>query len=659
MAFGFDRIVEALEQFDLFPKEVKNSVTKVLVTNFEDEPKLAVVELVHDGKSGKYVFPQERTEPYEVLFEVEDNVSIALSAERQRGWSGTLGPFHTTKDKIESIEPVLDTTAEFFESNPAYKKDTEAVLYIYHLKKSAELKLEKIVNVVAVALNEHVLTEYGALTQEKISVENYHNSVESDAETANRPGLFISLPATHADRALSLISYLQSVENVIHRDDDDRQRPAFQYQFFDRKNNIVVSNATKFDMTPVNANGDLIELQNRNNPLSFNASFKGEQGVGFQFTFREESPYPHLTENQFFTFPTLIWGRTTVPSGTVASLSIYCMDNEHDVRLLQQLVVNGLRCQGRNMWKDNKCVEQGNSMQTLEGSTKAPASPFAQQPVQPVQQVKQPKPALVQPPKLAPVQPPKLSPNTQTTPVQPPKLSPNAQTTPVQPPKFSPNTQTTTIQPPKPSAVTPPQPIDLQTVQKQERLQLEHNQTLEAARVKDAAKKEADAKLKRAEEDKKKQLAAAALEAKKKQAILEEAERKEKEIKDERRRVENALKKKQDDEREQLALAQKQEKKAAATGVVLPKQYEHLHRAQTQTQTQTPPEYYQPSATRYRTTRTGRSQTRSRSGTRSRSKSRTRLQRSRSIRRKVTSFRRKTSSRNRRNGRRSKVVTNR
>lgn len=36
LAFGFDRVMEALEQFDLFPSDIKTSQTKVLVTNFEE-----------------------------------------------------------------------------------------------------------------------------------------------------------------------------------------------------------------------------------------------------------------------------------------------------------------------------------------------------------------------------------------------------------------------------------------------------------------------------------------------------------------------------------------------------------------------------------------------------------------------------------------------
>lgn len=36
LAFGFDRIVEALEEFNLFPPSVKMSATQVLVTNFEE-----------------------------------------------------------------------------------------------------------------------------------------------------------------------------------------------------------------------------------------------------------------------------------------------------------------------------------------------------------------------------------------------------------------------------------------------------------------------------------------------------------------------------------------------------------------------------------------------------------------------------------------------
>jgi len=43
-SFGFDRIIEAMEQLNLFPADLANSVTKVLVTIFSEELKQKSME---------------------------------------------------------------------------------------------------------------------------------------------------------------------------------------------------------------------------------------------------------------------------------------------------------------------------------------------------------------------------------------------------------------------------------------------------------------------------------------------------------------------------------------------------------------------------------------------------------------------------------------
>ena len=67
LAFGFDRVMEALEQFNLFPEEVKTSATRVLVTNFEEgllEENLAVTSRLRSKNINTelYLNPKDKLE---------------------------------------------------------------------------------------------------------------------------------------------------------------------------------------------------------------------------------------------------------------------------------------------------------------------------------------------------------------------------------------------------------------------------------------------------------------------------------------------------------------------------------------------------------------------------------------------------------------------
>lgn len=63
-SWGFDRVLEALGQFKLFPKELAKTVSKVLVTTFSPEltdSSLAIVSKLREGGISGEIFPDETT----------------------------------------------------------------------------------------------------------------------------------------------------------------------------------------------------------------------------------------------------------------------------------------------------------------------------------------------------------------------------------------------------------------------------------------------------------------------------------------------------------------------------------------------------------------------------------------------------------------------
>lgn len=583
------------------------------VNNFTAEPALPSVQATE--KNGVIYLPLTTAngttiqEPYSLLVThpTTNDVGIALAATFKTGYRQ---PYYLPKANPDSF---LSLRRSLHDNNATLLKypGAEVMLEVFHIMKTEKLKVVDIVEYVTESLAEHVRNEYTDLITRKLVNEAWIYGKAQDAEDAGpsaltRPVIFLTLPKQQANRFLPLVAYLQHAEQAIKADDD--VHPPFQFQLYDKEKQIVAGNSARFQVTQIDNNGLLSELPNVKDPFPYMLRLPNEPGtVGIAFRFADVLPknsndrFMQMDpEPAMFQSMQQLTTGSIIPGGHVVSLKIFCMDNVHGLNILKQLVVNGLRCEGRNVWERYRCeplATEIDSLLSLKGSTYVgkQQSQIAQGPPQIPQTL--PQSQLSQSSKL-------LTPVTQAqTQTQTQSLKPGrvvlepitnqkqgsvqgrpveTKTTSSAPVKIAPipySVAAKKIQSPVAAAVTaksdarkavppPPAPKPVAVIHKEEKLEMKANHELEKARLDHEAKQAA----RQIEVEKQARLAAAAADAKMKRAIEREAEVKHAQLAEGKRKEEQALKQHQAQEAAKLEETQKQEKKAVQEGLILPKQ---------------------------------------------------------------------------------------
>jgi histidyl-tRNA synthetase len=117
-AFGFDRVIEAMETLNLFPEDLANSESKVLVTIFSDELKqksLVVVSNLRDAKINTEIYLGEIKEknPLEKQLKYADQKRIPyviiIGPEEAEKNIVTIKNLQTREQKQESLEKIIET----------------------------------------------------------------------------------------------------------------------------------------------------------------------------------------------------------------------------------------------------------------------------------------------------------------------------------------------------------------------------------------------------------------------------------------------------------------------------------------------------------------------------------------------------------------------
>ena len=243
------------------------------------------------------------------------------------------------------------------------------------------------------ALREQARVEYAAALQANAFIEAKRMDGEITDSSYSRD--IVSLQFRKAADIIPLAAYLQVVSNDSNLvRGEESEAPFFGFHVtLHAKEEDTLHNGGSFPVSLVDAKRKLEAADAVMDPLRYVLKLSdGRIGIGHLFSksgYMTKSVYlaPETPTDSLPVFEAFSDMGKRKGEGNEATLHLFGMDADHDTTHLRQLINNGLRCKGANVWDGRRCkgFPQGNRGLTL-GDIKSltePSPPSVETPVVP------------------------------------------------------------------------------------------------------------------------------------------------------------------------------------------------------------------------------------------------------------------------------------